>query len=342
MSAAAHSDLLLEIRDLRVTLASGHDAVRGVAFSVLRAKVLGLVGESGSGKSMTMLAAIGLAPRSATISGSVRLRGEELVGASTRRLREIRGAEIGTIFQDPLTALNPVLKVGDQIAEAIRLHHRDVSRRQAWGRAVELLELVSVPQPERRAAQYPHEFSGGMRQRAVIAMAVANNPGLLIADEPTTALDVTVQAQILEVLKHLRETLGVGLVLITHDLGVVAGTADDVAVMYAGKVVETGAVRDVFYGTRHPYTRGLLTSLPKLEGSSEKLVPIPGSPPSLVARPSGCPFHPRCPLAQPVCSVEEPPLRPVDAVLSACHFAEVLRGPVPPRDPTAQRAALPV
>ena len=323
----AEDEPLLEIRGLSVTLGSGHDAVRGVDLTVEAGKVLGVVGESGSGKSMSMLAAMGLVPNRARIGGSVRYRGEELVGAPQRRLRELRGEKMALIFQDPLTALNPVLNVGEQIAEAIRLHHPDVSRHDAAGRAVELLSLVSVPQPERRARQYPHEFSGGMRQRAMIAMAVANNPEILIADEPTTALDVTVQAQILELLTRLRETLGIGLVLITHDLGVVAGAADTVAVMYAGKVVETGGVDDLFYGTRHPYTRGLLASLPTIEGGVEKLVPIPGSPPSVIRRPPGCPFHPRCPYAQPVCSAEEPVLRPVGRTRAACHFPELLDDP---------------
>jgi oligopeptide/dipeptide ABC transporter ATP-binding protein len=321
---------LLEIRGLTVTLGSGHDAVRGVDLTLHAGKVLGIVGESGSGKSMSMLAAMGLAPPKARIGGSVRYRGEELVGAPARRLRELRGEKMALIFQDPLTALNPVLTVGDQIAEAVRLHHADVSRKEAAVRAVELLKLVAVPQPERRARQYPHEFSGGMRQRAMIAMAVANNPEVLIADEPTTALDVTVQAQILEVLQRLRETLGVGLVLITHDLGVVAGAADTVAVMYGGKVVETGAVDDIFYGTAHPYTRGLLASLPRLDRGG-KLVPIAGSPPSVINRPSGCPFHPRCPHVQSVCVSDEPALRPAGRTWSACHFAELLDAPAPVR-----------
>ena len=294
---------LLDIRDLHVTFRSGVSAVRGVDLSVGASRTLGIVGESGSGKSMTMLAAMGLAPKSASLSGSVRLRGEELVGAPERRLRQIRGASMGLIFQDPLTALNPVLTVGDQVGEAIRLHDRTVSAAQAMRRAVELLDLVSVPQPDRRVKQYPHEFSGGMRQRVMIAIAIANEPDVLIADEPTTALDVTVQAQILDVLTGLKERLGIALVLITHDLGVVAGAADDVAVMYAGKVVETGAVRDVFYRSRHPYTRGLLRSLPKIAGPrGAALVPIGGNPPSLAARPAGCPFHPRCGFARPICA----------------------------------------
>jgi oligopeptide/dipeptide ABC transporter ATP-binding protein len=319
------SEPVLRIRDLHVVFRSGISAVRGVDLVVEQSKTLAVVGESGSGKSMTMLAAMGLAPKSARLSGSVRLKGEELVGAPERRLRQIRGAGMGLIFQDPLTALNPVLTVGDQISEAIRLHNASVPRSQAMRRAVELLELVSVPEPDRRVRQYPHEFSGGMRQRVMIAIAIANDPDVLIADEPTTALDVTVQAQILEVLQGLKKRLGIALVLITHDLGVVAGAADDVAVMYAGKVVETGPVRDIFYHSRHPYTRGLLNSLPKIDAPDDvALVPIEGHPPSLAARPSGCPFHPRCVHARELCVAREPELRPVGSLFSACHFADEL------------------
>jgi len=318
---------LFEIRDLRVSLPTGHELVRGVTLSVEAGKVLGVVGESGSGKSISMLASIGLTPRHARVSGSVRLSGEEILGASPSKLRRIRGAEIGMVFQDPLTALNPVIRIGDQIAEAVRLHHPDLSRAAALDRALELLDLASVPQPTRRARQYSHELSGGMRQRAMIAMAVANSPKVLIADEPTTALDVTVQAQIMEVLSRLRETLGLALVLITHDMGLIAGVADRVAVMYCGRVVETGSVENLFEAARHPYTRGLLGCLPKVEGSNQKLVPISGNPPSPASRPSGCPFHPRCPLAQALCATEEPVLRDVDETKTACHFAELLREP---------------
>jgi oligopeptide/dipeptide ABC transporter ATP-binding protein len=320
---------LFEIRDLRVSLATGHELVRGVNLRVEAGKVLGVVGESGSGKSISMLASIGLSPRNARVSGSVRLSGEEILGASPSRLCRIRGAQIGMVFQDPLTALNPVIKVGDQIAEAVRLHHPDLSRAAAFNRALDLLELTSVPQPARRAKQYSHELSGGMRQRAMIAMAVANSPKVLIADEPTTALDVTVQAQIMEVLSRLRETLDLALVLITHDMGLIAGVADRVAVMYCGRVVETGSVDDLFNRARHPYTKGLLGCLPKVEGSKEKLVPISGNPPSIASKPPGCPFHPRCPLAQPLCSQDEPALREVDGTWTACHFAELLRGQGP-------------
>ncbi|SMF16932.1 peptide/nickel transport system ATP-binding protein/peptide/nickel transport system ATP-binding protein [Tistlia consotensis] len=321
---------LLEIAGLKVTFGRGAasaDAVAGVDLTVAPGEVLGIVGESGSGKSVTMLAAMGLTPKSARIGGSVRFRGQELVGMPQKGLRAIRGARMAMIFQDPLTSLNPVLTIGAQVAEALRLHNPGLSRKAAMARAVELLALVSIPEPERRVRQYPHEFSGGMRQRAMIAMAVANSPDLLIADEPTTALDVTVQAQIMEVLKELRERLGIGLVLITHDLGVVAGAADRIAVMYGGRVVEQGKVDDVFYRSRHPYTRGLLASIPKLDVRQERLQPIEGAPPSLTSRPSGCPFHPRCPLAEARCSSEEPLLRQVGAVETRCHFAERLDDP---------------
>ncbi|MBN9033024.1 MAG: ABC transporter ATP-binding protein [Rhizobiales bacterium 63-7] len=316
---------LLQAKDLRVTLRSGIEIVRGVSFTAKAGKVLGIVGESGSGKSITMRAVMGLSPPGSVISGSIKLRGEELVRAPERRMRALRGSRIGLIFQDPMTALNPVVTVGKLIAEAVRLHNPGMPAQKAWQRAVELLELVSVPEPDVRANQYVHEFSGGMRQRAMIAMAVANNPDVLIADEPTTALDVTVQAQILDVLKGLQDRFSMGLILITHDLGVVAGAADDVIVMYAGKIMESGSVRDIFYRTRHPYTHGLLSCLPKISGEQSRLEPIPGSPPLLSARPKGCPFHPRCPMARDVCRVDEPALRPVDNVLTACHFAEQLR-----------------
>ena len=316
---------LLQAKDLRVTLRSGIEIVRGVSFTAKAGKVLGIVGESGSGKSITMRAVMGLSPPGSVISGSIKLRGEELVRAPERRMRALRGSRIGLIFQDPMTALNPVVTVGKLIAEAVRLHNPGMPTQKAWQRAVELLELVSVPEPDVRANQYVHEFSGGMRQRAMIAMAVANNPDVLIADEPTTALDVTVQAQILDVLKGLQDRFSMGLILITHDLGVVAGAADDVIVMYAGKIMESGSVRDIFYRTRHPYTHGLLSCLPKISGEQSRLEPIPGSPPLLSARPKGCPFHPRCPMARDVCRVDEPALRPVDNVLTACHFAEQLR-----------------
>lgn len=318
---------LLEIRGLRVAFrraGSSFEAVRGIDIDVRRGEVLGIVGESGSGKSVGMLAAIGLAAKNATVTGSVRFKGHELVGQPPRAMRKIRGAEIAMIFQDPLSSLNPVMKVGDQIAEAVRLHNPGVGRKEAMARAISLLELVSIPQPERRAAQYPHEFSGGMRQRAMIAMAVANDPDLLIADEPTTALDVTVQAQILEVLNGLRERLGLGLILITHDLGVLAGYADRVAVVYSGKVVEQASVTELFDDPRHPYTRGLIASIPTLEETRDELFSIPGSPPPLGRLPGGCAFHPRCIYAQARCHTEEPEQRTMEGRLVACHFAETL------------------
>ncbi|MBL0937112.1 MAG: ABC transporter ATP-binding protein [Rhizobiaceae bacterium] len=329
---------LLQIRDLAVTFAGqgrNHlQAVCGVDLDVEKGQLHGVVGESGSGKSVTMMAVMGLLSPSACVTGSVRLDGEELIGKSERAMRRIRGARIGYIFQDPMTALNPLLTVGEQISEAIRLHERKITRRSANERAVDLLRLVAIPIPERRALQYPHEFSGGMRQRAVIAMAMANEPSLLIADEPTTALDVTIQAQIMELLERLRADKGVGLVLVTHDLGVVAGAASAVSIMYSGRVVEQGHVDDVFAFPRHPYTRGLLASLPQLDHPTARLVAIPGAPPPIAMRPSGCAFHPRCPLAIERCRIEVPALRAIGASMSACHRAEDLR----PLGPTTNEA----
>ena len=319
---------LLEVRGLSVrfrTPAGPIDAVRGVDLDVAGKGILGLVGESGSGKSITLRAVMGLLPPTAEVTGSVKFRGEELVGRSQRRLQAIRGARMAMIFQDPMSALNPVLTIGQQIVEAIRIHDAAIARSAARRRTIELLEMVAIPFPERRIDQYPHEYSGGMRQRAMIAMAMANNPELLIADEPTTALDVTVQAQIIDMLQRLREEHGIGLVLITHDLGVVAGMAESVAVMYGGRIVERGTVDDVFYGSRHPYTRGLLASLPRLEEKLARLTAIDGAPPRLARRPPGCSFHPRCRLADERCRTEEPALRRVDAVETACHLAERLR-----------------
>jgi peptide/nickel transport system ATP-binding protein len=327
---------LLKVRDLRVSFATRAgpvEAVAGIDIDLEEGRVLGVVGESGSGKSVSMLGVLGLLPSSAVVTGSARLRGQELLGMAPQALQAIRGARVGMIFQDPLTALNPVLRVGEQIVEAIRIH-RDISRKAAMARAVDLLDLVSIPQPRERVQQYPHEFSGGMRQRAMIAMAVANEPELLIADEPTTALDVTVQAQILELLEDLRSRLGIGLILITHDLGVVAGTADAVAVMYAGRIVERGEVDAIFDDPRHPYTRGLLAALPKLDAGDAPLVGIEGRPPSIRDRPPGCAFHPRCALAEARCRVERPALRLVGSTWCACHLAETAD---PLRDAPARR-----
>ena len=330
---------LLSIRGLRVGFATSAgvlEAVRGVDLDVRRGEVVGVVGESGSGKSVAMLAAMGLVPKTAQVQGSVRFQGRELIDLRRSEMRKIRGSRIAMIFQDPLSSLNPVLTVGSQIVEAIRLHQPNLSRRNAYRRAVELLDLVAIPQPDRRVSQYPHEFSGGMRQRAVIAMAVANNPDLLIADEPTTALDVTVQAQILEVLTSLREKLGLGMVLITHDLGVVAGNVDRVAVIYSGRVVEAAEVHSLFHDPRHPYTRGLLASIPKLDEKRSRLFSIDGTPPPLGHRPAGCAFHPRCAYARDLCSEQDPALRPAGKSLSACHFAEDLDAM--PADPAINRS----
>jgi peptide/nickel transport system ATP-binding protein len=325
---------VLEISGLEVkfrTEAGTVQAVRGVDLDVAEGGVLGLVGESGCGKTVTMLAVLGLLPRTAAATGSVRFRGTEVLGMPARQIRRFRGARMAMIFQDPLTSLNPVFSIGSQIAEAVRVHHPEVSRKDAWGRAVELLALVGIPEPARRAREYPHQFSGGMCQRAMIAMAMANDPDVLIADEPTTALDVTIQAQILDVLRAIRLEKEVAIVLISHDLGVVAGLADEVAVMYAGRVVERGAVEAVYDTSRHPYTRGLLASLPRLTaGGRTLLTPIEGAPPSLLAVPSGCAFHPRCPHAEAVCRQEDPLLRPVGGVRSACHLAERLDTAVSP------------
>jgi oligopeptide/dipeptide ABC transporter ATP-binding protein len=316
---------LLEVRDLEVTFAAARgrlEAIRGVDLTVQSGETLGLVGESGCGKSVTMLAVMGLLAPNVQVKGSIRFRGMELVGRAQKELAKLRGARIGMIFQDPMTALNPVLTIGAQIAEAIRIHDATVSARAAAARAVDMLKLVTIPFPERRALQYPHELSGGMRQRAMIAMAMANEPELLIADEPTTALDVTVQAQIIELLRRLQATHRMGLVLISHDLGIVAGTAERVAIMYAGRIVERGAVEDIFDRPRHPYTRGLLASLPKIDNQTTRLTAIDGAPPSLAARPSGCAFHPRCRHAIERCAAQEPTLRDLAGAAVACHLAE--------------------
>ena len=317
-------DPVLEVTDLEVSFPSESGlvtAVRGITYSVARGEVLGIVGESGSGKSVSSLAVMGLLPRSAYIAGSIRFRGRELIGLGDRELSEVRGKGISMVFQDPLSALTPVYTVGAQIAEAVRIH-QDVSKDAAMRRAVELLELVGIPFPAQRAKAFPHEFSGGMRQRAMIAMAIANDPDLIIADEPTTALDVTVQAQILEVMQTARQATGAAIVMITHDLGVIAGLADRVMVMYAGRPVETGTVDDVFYRPRMPYTLGLLGSIPRLDASGKQpLTPIEGSPPSLVNLPDACPFRDRCPMHIEVCDESEPGLLPVGSVgqFSACH-----------------------
>jgi oligopeptide/dipeptide ABC transporter ATP-binding protein len=282
---------------------------------------MGIVGESGSGKSVSSMAVMGLLPNNARISGSIRFRGQELLGMNEKEYSTIRGSKIAMIFQDPLTSLNPVYSIGYQIAEAVHAHH-EVSKQAALDRAIELLSIVGIPYPEQRIRSYPHELSGGMRQRVVIAIAMANDPDVIIADEPTTALDVTVQAQVLEALETAREATGAALILITHDLGVIAGHADRIAVMYAGKLVETGTTEEVFYRPRMPYTLGLLGSLPRLDAVHERLTPIKGAPPSLLNLPPGCPFTPRCPLAEDICDREEPELLLAEGTghAAACHF----------------------
>jgi peptide/nickel transport system ATP-binding protein len=326
-------DVVLEVSDLSVGFPTDDglvQAVRGVTYQLRSGEVLGIVGESGSGKSVTSMAVMGLLPASARVAGSVRFGSRELLGAPDPVLAKIRGRRIAMIFQDPMTSLNPVYTVGYQIAEAVRAH-RDVSKAAALKRAGELLEIVRIPNAKARLANYPHELSGGMRQRVVIAIAMANDPDVIIADEPTTALDVTVQAQILDALDTAREETGAAMVLITHDLGVIAGRADRVLVMYAGKLVESGSAEDVFYTPRMPYSLGLLGSLPRLDRPSERLTPIPGAPPSLVNMPPGCPFTPRCPLAREICDEEEPALGPTTSPdhTAACHFSDELAGVEP-------------
>ena len=341
---------LLSVSNLSVTFrseAGDVNAVRALSYEVRPGEVLGIVGESGSGKSVSSLAIMDLLPSHARISGSVRLDGQELIGRSDAELSALRGKRISMVFQDPLSALTPVYTVGAQLAEAVLVHQR-TSRKAAHERAVELLALVGIPNPAQRAAAFPHEFSGGMRQRVMIAMAIANNPALIIADEPTTALDVTIQAQIMDVLQTARKATGAAIILITHDLGVIAGVADRVAVMYAGTIVETGSVDDVFFRARMPYTLGLLGSIPRADvGNREPLTPIDGTPPSLVYLPVGCPFAPRCPMRQDRCSESEPALLALPASgeghLAACHFAERIERenlssrdvfPAPPVPPT--------
>jgi peptide/nickel transport system ATP-binding protein len=306
----------LEVDDLRVHFASEDGlvkAVDGISYSVERGRTLGIVGESGSGKSVSSLTVMGLTRSArARISGSVRFDGRELLSASDDTLRAIRGNDIAMIFQDPLSSLHPFYKVGTQIAEGVR-EHRDVSKSQAWDRAVEMLDLVGIPEPRKRAASYPHEFSGGMRQRAMIAMALANDPKLLIADEPTTALDVTVQAQILDLIRRLRNEFDAAVVIITHDLGVVAQMADEIAVMYAGRIVEHAPATQLFAAPEHPYTWGLLRSIPTLgPARDDRLVPIAGRPPSLIQLPGGCSFHPRCPYVRESHKHTDPTLEPVE------------------------------
>jgi oligopeptide/dipeptide ABC transporter ATP-binding protein len=320
---------LLEVKDLRVRFSTDDGivkAVDGVNFSIDRGQTLGIVGESGSGKSVTCLSIMGLA-RGGRVSGEALFQGKDLLKMHGEEIRQVRGKQVAMIFQDPLSSLHPFYKVGAQIAEMILAHEKQ-SKKDARDRAIELLRLVGIPRPERRADDYPHQFSGGMRQRAMIAMALALDPAVLIADEPTTALDVTVQAQILDLIERLQDEFGTAIIVITHDLGVVADMADDVLVMYGGKPVEVADQRTTYYGPHHPYTWGLLQSIPShgAEHTGEQLRPIKGMPPSLINLPPGCSFHPRCPYVMDVCKKEEPQLLPAAATgngahLSACHLS---------------------
>jgi peptide/nickel transport system ATP-binding protein len=346
---------LLEVQDLRIHFPTEDGlvkAVDGVSFNLERGRTLGIVGESGSGKSVTSMGILGLNLGGKTqVSGHIRLDGEELIGAPPARVRSLRGDKMAMIFQDPLSSLHPYYTVGAQITEAFRIHN-DVSKKVAQKHAIDLLGRVGIPQPEVRVDDYPHQFSGGMRQRAMIAMALTCDPELLIADEPTTALDVTVQAQILDLISDLQSEFGSAVIMITHDLGVVAELSDDILVMYAGRVAEYGSAADIFGRPDHPYTWGLLSSMPRLDREkTTRLVPIPGTPPSLIRVPSGCPFHPRCRYTELVggrrCETEVPPLRETvtPGHAAACHltaedrrrqWAELSASSVPDEAPAAQ------
>lgn len=323
-------DLLLEVEDLAVTFETGKGdvpAVRGASWEVGPRETLVVLGESGSGKTVSLHAAAGLLPQNARVRGNIRFRGREVTGLSPGALRRYRGQSYGMVFQDPLSSLNPCFPVGDQIAEVLRVH-RNLSHQSAWRRAVEILELVRIREPARRAKQYPHELSGGMRQRVMISMAIALEPPLLLADEPTTALDTSVRASILETIQDLRDNMGMGVVLITHDIGVAAAVADRVAVMYAGAVVEYGDASQVLSDPAHPYTAALLGSVPRMEARGVPLVAIPGTPPTATTVPSGCSFHPRCRFERERCATEIPELRDVVAErhqFARCHWSEELR-----------------
>jgi peptide/nickel transport system ATP-binding protein len=343
---------LIEVDDLRVRFATEDGVVKavdGVSLSVRPGQVLGIVGESGSGKSVSMLTVMGLTrARNTTASGSVRFDGKELLTATDEQLRRVRGNDVAMIFQDPLSSLHPFYKVGKQLMEARQTHY-DVSDADARKRAIELLEMVGIPDPAQRIDNYPHEFSGGMRQRAMIAMALMNNPKLLIADEPTTALDVTVQAQILDLIARLQRELNMAVILITHDLGVVAEVTEEIAVMYAGKVAERASTEKIFRAPEHPYTWGLLQSIPRLDRSrDEPLVPIPGRPPSLITLPTGCSFHPRCPYVRERHKRVEPELEPlpddpshtVACLLSSETRKQIWRELQEGAEPEAARAAV--
>jgi peptide/nickel transport system ATP-binding protein len=317
---------LLEVKDLKVHFPTEDGlvkAVDGVSFQVAPGETLGVVGESGSGKSVTFMTVMGLITKKiARIEGQALFQGQDLLKLPREEMRHIRGDKISMVFQDPLTALNPVIKVGAQVVELLHAH-RKMGNKEAWDYATDLLNRVGIPRPQERVKQYPHEFSGGMRQRAMIAMALALDPDLLIADEPTTALDVTVQAQILDLVDRLREEFNAAIILITHDLGVVAEHCDDIMVMYAGRMAEYGAAEDIYYRSHHPYTWGLLQSIARIDRDrTERLRPIQGLPPSLIYVPPGCPFNPRCPYVMDICKTEVPPLLPSDGHhASACHLS---------------------
>jgi peptide/nickel transport system ATP-binding protein len=332
MTEARIDETVLDVRNLKTVFFTNSGlfkAVDDLSFSVRRGETLAIVGESGCGKSVSALSIMRLVPEppGRVVGGSVMLEGTDLLSLNEAEMRKIRGDRISMIFQEPMTSLNPVMRIGDQITEVVRLH-REMTAKEAWNRAVEMLRLVRIPEPERRAQEYPHQLSGGMRQRAMIAMALACRPALLIADEPTTALDVTIQAQILALIVDLQQKLGTGLILITHDLGVVAQTAQRVIVMYAGKKVEEATVEDLFEHPRHPYTRGLMASMPAVIGleanNDARLTEIPGMVPSLTNLPTGCAFAPRCSLAIDRCRTEYPPLLDFGGHLAACWRAAEL------------------
>jgi oligopeptide transport system ATP-binding protein len=321
-----NGELLLEVKGLKTHFHTQDGVVRavdGISFDLRRGESLAVVGESGCGKSVTALSILNLIPDppGRIEGGEVVFEGRNLLQLSDREIRQVRGNHIGMIFQDPMTSLNPVFTIGSQIREPIQVH-LGLSRKEAKKRAVELLEMVEIPQAERRYKMYPHEFSGGMRQRAMIAMALSCEPMMLIADEPSTALDVTIQAQIMELIGRLRQEINLAVMLITHDLGVVAGVAETVLVMYAGKVVESAKIDRIYYNSRHPYAWSLMRSVPRMDQKRDRLLTIGGSPPSLIDLPSGCSFSPRCPFAEDICGSEEPPLVEAEpGHLSACHFA---------------------
>jgi oligopeptide transport system ATP-binding protein len=322
----ANGEKLLEVQGLKTCFHTQDGVVKavdGISFDVHRGEALAVVGESGCGKSVTALSILNLVPDppGKIEEGAVLFEGRNLLELSDKEIRQVRGNNIGMIFQDPMTSLNPVFTIGSQIREPIQVH-MDFSRKEAKQRAIELLEMVEIPQAEKRYKMYPHEFSGGMRQRAMIAMALSCEPMLLIADEPSTALDVTIQAQIMELIARLQHEINLAVMLITHDLGVVAGVAETVLVMYAGKVVEYAGIDRVYYNSRHPYAWSLMRSVPRLDEKRQRLLTIGGAPPSLINLPPGCSFSPRCPFAEEICTREEPPLIEVEpGHLSACHFA---------------------